>query len=155
MNEFVNCFNQLAFANLFFQICFSQFCPRIRLSLRRITTSKRSVLIFVKSNQVSSSFGQIAYMQVKSPILNFESTKFCFRQFFLSTSVCLPCRSFQLLSEVKIYKNGPVQVYFCRKLFFLQNMGENLMCTKIALNIRNNFCTQNVLPRFELEIFMY
>ena len=32
--------------------------------------------------------------------------------------------------------------------------GEN-MCTKIALNVRNNFCTQHVLPRFELGIFMY
>ena len=32
--------------------------------------------------------------------------------------------------------------------------GENMLCTKIVLNIRNNFCT-NVLPRFELWIFMY
>jgi hypothetical protein len=32
--------------------------------------------------------------------------------------------------------------------------GEN-MFTKIVLNIRNNFCTQHVLPRFELGIFMY
>ena len=32
--------------------------------------------------------------------------------------------------------------------------GEN-MCTKIVLNVRNNFCTQHVLPRFELGIFMY
>ena len=32
--------------------------------------------------------------------------------------------------------------------------GENILCTKIALNVRNNFCTQNVLPRFELGIFM-
>ena len=44
-----------------------------------------------------------------------------------------------------------VQVNLCQKLFFLQNM----LCTKIVLNIRNNFCTQHVLPRFELEIFMY
>ena len=33
--------------------------------------------------------------------------------------------------------------------------GENMLCTKIGLNVRNNFCTQHVLPRFELEIFMY
>ena len=33
--------------------------------------------------------------------------------------------------------------------------GENMLCTKIVLNIRNNFCTQHVLPRFELGIFMY
>ena len=33
--------------------------------------------------------------------------------------------------------------------------GENMLCTKIDLNVRNNFCTQHVLPRFELGIFMY
>ena len=33
--------------------------------------------------------------------------------------------------------------------------GENILCTKIVLNIRNNFCTQHILPRFELGIFMY
>ena len=32
--------------------------------------------------------------------------------------------------------------------------GENMLCTKIVLNVRN-FCTQHVLPRFELGIFMY
>ena len=48
-----------------------------------------------------------------------------------------------------------VQVYLCQKLFFLKNMGENMLCTKIVLNVRNNFCTQHVLPRFELGTFMY
>ena len=33
--------------------------------------------------------------------------------------------------------------------------GGNILCTKIVLNVRNNFCTQHVLPRFELGIFMY
>ena len=33
--------------------------------------------------------------------------------------------------------------------------GENMLCTKIVLNVRNTFCTQHVLPRFELGIFMY
>ena len=33
--------------------------------------------------------------------------------------------------------------------------GENMLCTKIVLNVRNNFCTQHILPRFELGIFMY
>ena len=33
--------------------------------------------------------------------------------------------------------------------------GENMLCTNIVLNVRNNFCTQHVLPRFELGIFMY
>ena len=32
---------------------------------------------------------------------------------------------------------------------------ENMLCTKIVLNVGNNFCTQHVLPRFELVIFMY
>ena len=29
------------------------------------------------------------------------------------------------------------------------------MCTKIVLSVRNNFCTQHVLSRFELGIVMY
>ena len=33
--------------------------------------------------------------------------------------------------------------------------GENMLCTKIVLNVRNNFCTRHVLPRFEHGIFMY
>ena len=33
--------------------------------------------------------------------------------------------------------------------------GENMLCTKIVLNIRSNFCTQRVLPRFELGNFLY
>ena len=33
--------------------------------------------------------------------------------------------------------------------------GENMLCTKIVLNVRNNYCTQHILPRFELGIFMY
>ena len=33
--------------------------------------------------------------------------------------------------------------------------GENMLCTKIVLNVRKNFCTQHVLPRFELGFFMY
>ena len=32
---------------------------------------------------------------------------------------------------------------------------QNILCTKIVLNFGNNFCTQHVLPRFELGIFMY
>ena len=33
--------------------------------------------------------------------------------------------------------------------------GENMSCTKIVLNVRDNFCTQHGLPRFEVGIFMY
>ena len=32
--------------------------------------------------------------------------------------------------------------------------GENMLCKNIVLNVRNNFCIQYVLPRFELGIFM-
>ena len=41
-----------------------------------------------------------------------------------------------------------------KALLFAEH-GENMLCTKIVLNVRNNFCTQHVLPRFELGIFMY
>ena len=33
--------------------------------------------------------------------------------------------------------------------------GENMLCAKIVLIGRNNFCTQHVLPRFELGIFIF
>ena len=36
------------------------------------------------------------------------------------------------------------------------NMGiKNMLCIEIVSDILNNFCTQHVLPRFELGIFMY
>ena len=36
-----------------------------------------------------------------------------------------------------------------------EEYGENMLCIKIILNVRNNFCTQYVLPRFEIGIFVY
>ena len=39
-------------------------------------------------------------------------------------------------------------------LFFADH-GDNMLCTKIVLNVQNNFCTQYVLPRFEVTIFLY
>ena len=33
--------------------------------------------------------------------------------------------------------------------------GEKILCTKIVLNVRNNFCTKHLLLRFEHGIFMY
>ena len=48
-----------------------------------------------------------------------------------------------------------VQENLYQKLFFFAEHGENMLCTKIVLSVRNNFCTQHVLPRFELGIFMY
>ena len=44
-------------------------------------------------------------------------------------------------------------IYFCHStgkslseaLLFAEH-GENMLCTKIVLNVRNNFCTQHVVP---------
>ena len=33
--------------------------------------------------------------------------------------------------------------------------GENKLCTKIVLNVRNNFYTQHILPRLKLGVFRY
>ena len=44
--------------------------------------------------------------------------------------------------------------FLSEALLFAEH-GENMLCTKIVLNVRDNFCTQHVLPRFELGIFMY
>ena len=51
-----------------------------------------------------------------------------------------------------------IRIFFTGKslseaLLFAEH-GENMFCTKIVLNVRNNFYTQHVLPRFELGIFM-
>ena len=42
-------------------------------------------------------------------------------------------------------------IFFSEALLF----AEHGVCTKIVLNVRNNFCTQHVLPRVEHGIFMY
>ena len=47
-----------------------------------------------------------------------------------------------------------VQVNLSEALPFAEH-GENMLCTKIVLNVRSNFCTQHVLHKFELGIFMY
>ena len=44
--------------------------------------------------------------------------------------------------------------YLSEALLFAKH-GENMLCRKIVLSVRNNFCTQHFLPRFELGIFMY
>ena len=40
------------------------------------------------------------------------------------------------------------------KAFLFAEHGENILRTKIILNVGNNFCTQHILPRVELVIFM-
>ena len=45
----------------------------------------------------------------------------------------------------------------CRSLsesLLFAEHGENMLCTKIVLNVWYNFCTQHVLPRFKLGILM-
>ena len=41
------------------------------------------------------------------------------------------------------------------ELLLFAELGENILCTEIVLNVKNNFCTQHVLPMSELRIFMY
>ena len=43
---------------------------------------------------------------------------------------------------------------FSEALLFAEH-GENMLCIKIVLNVRSDFCTQHVLPGIELGIFMY
>ena len=54
----------------------------------------------------------------------------------------------KVIIEVATGKSLPEALLFAEH-------GENMLCTKIVLNVRNNFCTQHVHPRFELGIFMY
>ena len=56
--------------------------------------------------------------------------------------------------NVHLYCSGSTGKSLSEALFFAEH-GENMLCTKIVLNVRNNFCTKHVLPRFELGIFMY
>ena len=52
-------------------------------------------------------------------------------------------------------KPSSVTGKFLSEALLFAEHGENMLCTKIVLKVRNNFCTQHVLPRFELGIFMY
>ena len=64
---------------------------------------------------------------------------------------------FQLLCFclINISWKGYITGKFLWEVLLFGEHGENMLCTKIILNVRNNFCTQHVLPRFELGIFMY
>ena len=64
-----------------------------------------------------------------------------------------------VLSSSDVYSNGGVQKLnsgtgksLSEALLFSEH-GENMLCTKIVLNVGNNFCTQHVFPRFELGMF--
>ena len=64
--------------------------------------------------------------------------------------------SFFLEFYGNLNRNGQISCYSLKgkslseALLFAEH-GENMLC----LNVGNNFCTQHVLPSFELEIFMY
>jgi len=49
-----------------------------------------------------------------------------------------------------LYQEIAITKYSTEALLFAEH-GENMLCTKIVLNIRNNFCTQHVLPGLSLE----
>ena len=62
-------------------------------------------------------------------------------------------KSFRLAKKIK--KKEQITGKSLSEAHLFAEHGENMLCTKIVLNVRNNFCTQHVLPRFELGIFMY
>ena len=68
--------------------------------------------------------------------------------------VCSRARGDPTLRQVTSCSFSTTGKSLSEALLFAEH-GENMLCTKIVLNIRNNFCTQHVLPRFELGIFMY
>ena len=49
---------------------------------------------------------------------------------------------------------GDIGKSLSEALLFAEH-GENMLFTKIVLNVSNNFCTQHVLPWFDLEIFIF
>ena len=59
-----------------------------------------------------------------------------------------------IVPQIPMEPNGLTGKSLSEALLFAEH-GENMLCTKIVLNVRNNFCTQHYLPRFELEMFMY
>ena len=47
-------------------------------------------------------------------------------------------------------RNRYVMLDICKSLseaLLFAEHGENMLCTKIVLNVKNNFCTQHVLPK--------
>ena len=61
---------------------------------------------------------------------------------------------FKVSAIALIYGASSTGKSLSEALLFAEH-GENMLCTKIVLNVRNSFCTPHVLPRFELGIFMY
>ena len=67
---------------------------------------------------------------------------------------CCPECDTQSPSKALFINHALIGKSLSEALLFAEH-GETILCTKIVLSVRNNFCTQHVLPRFELGIFMY
>ena len=61
----------------------------------------------------------------------------------------------QQSSDMNGYNTGTDTGKSLSEALLFAGQGEIMLCTKIVLNVKNNFSTQHVLPRFELGIFMY
>ena len=68
--------------------------------------------------------------------------------------------TFCYLCTCTVWKTRSIEIIFfmyvqqlnlCQKLFFLQNMGENMLCTKIVLNVRNKSVHNMFSPGLSLE----
>ena len=64
------------------------------------------------------------------------------------------CFNFATYLPKSVKRLGLTGKSLSEALLFAEH-GENMLFTKIVLNVRNNFCPQYVLYRFELGIFMY
>ena len=76
------------------------------------------------------------------------------KKFMIGFTPLISCNITTYVSTAQVHHKGKS---LSEALLFAEH-GENnipMLCTKIVLNVRNNFCTQHVLPRFELGIFMY
>ena len=67
---------------------------------------------------------------------------------------CCPECDTQSPSKALFINHALIGKSLSEALLFAEQ-GETMLCTKIVLNVGNNFCTQHVLPRFELGNFMH
>ena len=71
-----------------------------------------------------------------------------------TTNTCSDLKVHLQCMQEKYFKKQCTGKSLSEALLFAEH-GENMLCTKIDLNVRKNVCTQHDLPRFELGIFMY
>ena len=68
--------------------------------------------------------------------------KICFQVKSVAHLMIQP--TYRILNSNLSVQVNPVNL--CQKLSFFAQHGENVLCTKMVLNVRNNICTQYVLP---------